>query len=276
MATGCGGTTSGQVAPPEDPPSTPASAQRVDKATAEQAFGLLLKLEQAWEQQDCAAVDDLTAGAENTLGGRACEATRNGRPAPRDPEFFLPDDSTWFVALAEKAYYLFAQDGGRWRLAAGPIPLFGEAPEHAGDASPPPGSGVRAKLVGQRHLTFLTDPAGVSGVRFPKDDPISDLLAELTARPERVKPDKLKVDVELVGEPARALALANGSMLVFHALRIVYAQTPGSKGTLVKPIYPKAGPDSLTATELVLLATEVDPKNNLTTRALRRDLADLA
>lgn len=284
-AAGCGSTAGGgMVALPEDQPATPASAQRVDPATARQAFGLLKQLDQAWNEQDCATVDDLTAGAENALGGRACEATRNGRPAPSgEPTFLLPRSGNWFAALADKAYYVFTREGDRWRLAMGPVRLLGAAPS---PAEAGPASAVRAKLVPQRHLTYLTDPAGVSGVTFPTDDPVAGLLRELTTRPAKLRPDSLKVDVELSGEPVRTLALEDGSMLVFHALRIVYTQKPGAgRSSLAAPLYPapvlrafglKPNAPRLTVTELVILATQVSPKNRLTTVGLRRALSTIS
>ncbi|MFI6320497.1 hypothetical protein ACIBG8_23385 [Nonomuraea sp. NPDC050556] len=270
MAAGCGGTASGGSALPEEEPASPASAHPVDPATAQQAFDLLTQLDQAWKKQDCATVGELTAGAEHALGGRACEATRNGRPAPTgDPELLLPSEGGWFAALADKAYYVFAQDGGRWRLAAGPIPLVGAAPPTEGTASPAPAAAVRARLVPQRHLTFLTDPAGVAGVTFPANDPVAKLMRELTTR-------KAKADVELLGDPVHALAMADGSMLVFHALRITSTQKSS--------LYPKAvlksfgvqdGTTTVTVTELVILATKVSAGNKLQTVGLRRALADI-
>lgn len=293
MAAGCGTVGADKAAPTGDPPSPPASAARVDPATAEKTFALLADLDEAWRQRDCAAVADLTAWAEKTLGGRACEATRNGRPAPTrktyaDPEFLLPDDGDWFAALArepEPAYFVFVLEDGRWRLGAGPIPVTGKLPGHGKDAAPDPDTARRARLVPQRHLTYLTDPVGVSGVRFPASDPVRTLLDELTGRPDRAKPDRLAVDVELVDGPTRALALPGGSMLVFDALRLVFHQRPAAgRTTLSHPLYGPADlkaftgkprPAEVTGTELVILASEITTANKLKTIALRRTLADL-
>ncbi|WP_344840736.1 hypothetical protein [Nonomuraea dietziae] len=157
---------------------------------AEKAFDLLDELAQAWEDRDCATVDRLTAWAENALGGRACEATRNGRPALTgysDLEYLLPEAPGWFAVLArrpEPTYFLFVHDRN-WRLAAGPLRLLGEAPERADGAEPSSGTARRARLVPQRHLTYLTDPAGVSGVAFPSGDAIADLRDELADRTAR-------------------------------------------------------------------------------------------
>ncbi|MFB9525531.1 hypothetical protein [Nonomuraea roseola] len=262
----------------------------MERAVAEKAFDLLDELAQAWEDRDCATVDRLTAWAENALGGRACEATRNGRPALTgysDLEYLLPEAPGWFAVLArrpEPTYFLFVHDRN-WRLAAGPLRLLGEAPERADGAGPSSGTARRARLVPQRHLTYLTDPAGVSGVAFPSGDAIADLRDELADRTARARPDRVSVDVELFGGPSRALALSNGSMLVFHTLRLVSRHRPGQgRDSLGRPPYGRAlvkeftgenDPASLTGTELVVLASEISAKNKLTTVALRRALADL-
>ncbi|WP_214320909.1 hypothetical protein [Nonomuraea sediminis] len=207
---GCGTAGTGVTVPPEQAaPSI--SAHRVDEATAEQAFQLLDRLDKALSQHDCAAVDDLVTWAARTLGGRACEATRNGRPARYgDPEFLLPDADDWFAALARKpspAYFVFVLEDNRWRLGAGPIPVIGRPPAHTPGATADPDLAVEAGLVPQRHLTFLTDPAGVQGVRFPAGDPLQGLRAGIA-------------DVEFVDGGARAVALSSTQLLVFDALRI--------------------------------------------------------
>ncbi|GAA2392083.1 hypothetical protein GCM10010404_56700 [Nonomuraea africana] len=257
---------------------------------AEKAFDLLGELAQAWEDRDCAAVDRLTAWAENALGGRACEVTRNGRPALTgytDLEYLLPEAPDWFAVLArrpEPTYFLFVYDRN-WRLAAGPLRILGEAPERADGASASASTARRAKLVPQRHLTYLTDTAGVSGIAFPPGDAIADLRDELVGRPATARPDRVSVDVELFGGPFRALALSNGSMLVFHSLRLVSRHRPGAgRAALSRPPYGRAQvkeftgesqPATLTGTELVVLASEISSKNRLTTVALRRAIADL-
>ncbi|MBG0828001.1 hypothetical protein HS041_09500 [Planomonospora sp. ID67723] len=300
---GCGVRSESQVAVPDTGPPE-ASARTVGRAEAAEAFGLLRQLDDAWRDQDCAAVERLTAWAESTLGGRACEATRNGRPAPArqeytDPEFFLPaatGDDRWFVALAREpgpAYFLFVHQGDHWRLAAGPVPVDGDDVPEPGagtGASAVPGddpsTGVRARLVPQRYLTYLTDPAGVSGVRFPKGDAAADLLREFGERPEKVRPDRLTADVRLLVGPQRALALPEGGALVFHALEVEYRQRPGSgRSSLARPIYGKddlrgftgsTRAAELTGTEVVLAVTEVTARGRLSTVAFRRALADLS
>ncbi|MFB9206491.1 hypothetical protein ACFFV7_35205 [Nonomuraea spiralis] len=241
LVAGCG-TAGGVPVPREDRTSAPAAAPRVDPATAEQAFSLLRQLDGARKRRDCAAVRDLTTWAERTLGGRACEATGNGRPArPADPDYLLPDEGDWFAALAREpspAYYLFFLEDGRWRLGAGPVPVPGEPVRKAGDA---PSSLVRqARLVPQRHLTYLTDPAGVAGVRFPPGDPLRALLKDVTGR---------GADVELYGTRTLAVPVDAGSVLVFDALRLTY----------------KGG-----RTDLVETATLVGAGNKLRTLGLRR------
>ena len=49
-----------------------------------------------------------------------------------------------------------------------------------------PSAGVKARLAPQRYLAYLTDPAGVSGVTFPKGDAIRGLFGELVQRPQKV------------------------------------------------------------------------------------------
>ncbi|MFI7695438.1 hypothetical protein ACIBQ6_40655 [Nonomuraea sp. NPDC049655] len=244
LVTGCGATGGAPVLQ-EDRTPAPAAAPRVDPATAEQAFSLLRQLDGAWQRRDCAAVRELTTWAERTLDGRACEATRNGRPArPADPVYVLPDAGDWFAALAREpspAYYLFFLEDGRWRLGAGPVPVPGEPAREAAEA---PSSLVRqAQLVPQRHLTYLTDPAGVAGVRFPPGDPLRGLLKDVTAN---------RADVELFGTRTLAIPVAAGSVLVFDALRLTYR---GGR------------------TDLVVTASLVGTGNRIRTLGLRRGRA---
>ncbi|NUW41017.1 hypothetical protein [Nonomuraea rhodomycinica] len=278
LAAGCGGTTPADVVVAErEPPTAPASPPpRVDATTAEPAFGVLTELDEAWEQRDCIGIADLTAWAEKPLGGRACEGTRNGRPALHsDPVFFLPDEPGWFAALARKpspAYFVFVFEDGRWRLGAGPIPARGE-PVRPGDAgvTADPDLVTEAALVPQRHLTFLTDPAGVNGVRFPAGDPMRGLLDEILARPAQVRPDRLDIDVELVDGPARAVALSADSMLVFDVVRLTYRQRPQAGRTALRHPLEGLSPEG---TELVELASVLSATKGLTTVGTRRGIAD--
>ncbi|WP_162795735.1 hypothetical protein, partial [Nonomuraea lactucae] len=255
-------------------PDVSGSGGRVDVATAERAFQVLAELDAAWARRDCAAVAELTTGVEKTLGGRACEATRNGRPALHgDPMFFLPEAGDWFAALARKptpAYFVFQFDGGRWRLAAGPVPAHGPPVEPAGHVTAGRSMARQARLVPQRHLTYLTDPAGVNGVRFPSGDPVRGLLEELTGRPAQVAPDRLSIDVELVEEPARTVALSADSVLVFDALRIRYEQRPRPGRTSLR--HPLDGL-SPAGSELVVLVSVISAADGLATVGLRRGLA---
>lgn len=298
VLSGCGGRTDGETVPREAEPSSETSAHAVRLAEATQAFGLLDRLDDAWRKRDCQTVESLTAWAENTLGGRACEATRNGRPAPArkgysDPEFFLPataDADRWFVALARRpgpAYFLFVDEGDDWRLAAGPIPVKGKPPEPARGAVPAddPVTGVRVRLAPQRYLTYLTDPAGVSGVSFPKGDAVRELFDDLVQRPRRVRPDRLTSDVRLLVGPQRALLLPGGGALVIHALEIEHRQRAGpGRSSLSHPLYGRAElrgftgkrrTGELAGTEIVLLATETTGGTELSTVAVRRSLAAL-
>ncbi|MFJ2031575.1 hypothetical protein [Streptosporangium sp. NPDC087985] len=297
VTAGCGVRTDGQTVTRETPPPE-ASAHAVDLAEATRAFELLDRLDSAWRKRDCRTVESLTTWAENTLGGRACEATRNGRPAPTRkkytaPEFFLPATAgtdRWFVALARKpgpAYFLFVDEGDGWRLAAGPIPVRGEPLKPArgavltGDSA----IGVRARLAPQRYLAYLTDPAGVSGVTFPRGDAVREIFDELVQRPRKVRPDRLTSDVRLLVGPQRALLLPGGGALVIHALEIEYRQKAGQgRSWLSHPLYGrdglrgftgKRGARELTRTEIVLLATEVAAGTKLSTVAVRRSLATL-
>ncbi|MFE0147206.1 hypothetical protein ACFWY5_08685 [Nonomuraea sp. NPDC059007] len=299
MATaGCGGTSPPPAAGP--PSETPSTAQRIDEATAARTFASLAGLDEAWRERDCAAVAAATTWVEKTLGGRACAATRNGRPAPArtaysEPAFLLPEEGGWFAALAtepEPAYFVFVHAGDGWRLGFGPVPITGNPPDTTPPGATPPGATPggssggapdpaivrRARLVPQRHLTFLTDPAGLSGVRFPEADPVRKLRDELAAKPARVRPDRLTVDVELLDTP-RTIGTAGGSMLVFHTLRLTFHQRGDAH-----PLYGKAdlraftgksGLDRLSAVEIVSLVSELTPDNKVRTVGSRRDLADV-
>lgn len=298
MTAGCGARSGTPEIAPETGPSREASAGvRLDEAS--KAFAQLKRLDDAWHDRDCATVERLTTWAERALGGRACEATRNGRPAPArkfysDVELYLPgvdDQDRWFVALAREpdpAYFLFLQEDGEWRLGAGPIPIQGEVREPTEGAVPAddPDAGVKARLVPQRYLAYLTDPAGVSGVTFPKGDPIRDLFDELVGRPPRARPDRLTTDVRLLVGPQRALLLPTGGALVIHALEIEYRQRARQgRSALARPIYGRADlrgftgrtrTAKLTGTEVVLVATEiVGNGSKLATIGMRRGLATL-
>lgn len=298
---------------PTATPSAPAVV--LTESAAETAFESLAELEEAWKHRDCAAIKHLTAWVENTIGGRVCAAARAAHSSGtarsaravrgpglglgryRDLEFLLPEteaddeDGAWFAVLArrpEPAYFVFVWSEDRWLLGAGPIPVVGAEPKRdkqVESVDARPGTAVRARLVPTRHVTFLTDPAGVNGVRFATADPMRRLLTELLRAPDRVRPDRLSVDVRIEGSP-RALALPDGSALVFHALRLAYTQQPGTgRSALAHPRYGasdvraftgKSRAKSVTATELVLLATKVSTDNRLTTVAMRRTLADIA
>ncbi|WP_157099683.1 hypothetical protein [Microbispora sp. ATCC PTA-5024] len=282
-----------------DSPSTAAAA--ITQADAEAAFDGLGELGDAWKHKDCAKIAYLTTWAEAALGESLCDAARNGRPAPgftayTDPEFYLPDseggsgDAPWFAVLAHKpkpAYFVFVRSEGRWRLGAGPIPVVGDAPAIEGEvraAEADAGIALRARLVPTRHVAFLTDAAGVSGVRFASGDPMRDLLRDLVRAPSSASPDRVETDVRLEG-PSRAIALPDGAALVFHALRVVYTQRPGSgRSSLVHPRWSAAdlraftgrsAPGAVTGSDLVVLATRVAKDNELTTVGLRRTLAGI-
>ncbi|GAA3188829.1 hypothetical protein [Nonomuraea roseoviolacea] len=277
LTAGCGGRPPADVAAAEQEPpaATDPPPPRADATTAEPAFGVLTELDEAWKRHDCAGVADLTAWAEKPLGGRACEGTRNGRPALySDTVFFLPDEPGWFAALARKpspAYFVFVFEGGRWRLGAGPIPARGEPVRPGGTGvTADPDLVTEAALVPQRHLTFLTDPAGVNGVRFPAGDPVRGLLDEILARPAQVRPDRLDIDVELVDGPARAVALSAGSMLVFDVVRLTYRQRPKAGRTALRHPLKGLSPEG---TELVELASVLSATKGLTTVGTRRGIA---
>ncbi|MEU4536118.1 hypothetical protein AB0G15_14760 [Streptosporangium sp. NPDC023825] len=298
MMTGCGAGSETPGTAPETGPSREASAG-VELAEASRAFALLGRLDKAWRDRDCATVGKLTTWAERALGGRACEATRNGRPAPArksytDVELYLPGvdgQDRWFVALAREpdpAYFLFIQEDGEWRLGAGPIPVLGEIREPTEGAVPAddPDTGVRARLVPQRYLTYLTDPAGVSGVTFPRGDPVRDLFDDLVRRPLSVRPDRLTADVRLLVGPQRALLMPTGGALVIHALEIEYRQRARQgRSSLARPLFGRADlrgftgrtrAAKLTGTEVVLVATVIGGSGSkLATTGLRRGLATL-
>ncbi|MDH2423979.1 hypothetical protein [Sphaerisporangium sp. TRM90804] len=299
LLVGCGARVEGQPASTTDRRKATA-ARTVGPGDAESAFGVLAELDEAWRKRDCAKVRHLTTAAENVLGDRACEATRHGRRVPSRPEygdvrFYLPDtpdDVPWFVALASEphpAYFLLVREDDRWRVAYGPVRLVGEASDLDADVttrvvpSDDPDDGVAARLVPQKHLAFLADHVGLSGVRFPAGDAMKDLLAELVKKPSTVRPDRLSSDVRLIPGETRALALADGGALVFHALEILHTQKSGS-GKLRHPIAGtadmraftgKPSQPSLHVTEIFMLATEVDPDGGLRTVAMTRHLSDV-
>jgi hypothetical protein len=295
LLAGCGDPNVGSIPEVETEPSSPATTTLAD---AKAAFRTLGDLNDAWKSKDCAKIASLTTGAVSALGGHACSATRNGRPVPEpidytDAEFFLAteiEDGAWFAALARKpepAYFVFAQAEGHWRLAAGPIKVVGDIPRLKGDTVVPaddPATDVTARLVPTRHLAFLTDPAGVSGIRFPSGDPMRKLLDELLRKPVKARPDRLSVDVRPADRP-RSLMLPDGGALVFHALTVVYQQKPGpGRSSLAHPLYGtadvraftgKSSPAAITGTELLLIATKVAGPSKMTTVALRRVLTDI-
>ncbi|MGW5261182.1 hypothetical protein ACWEQG_09420 [Microbispora sp. NPDC004025] len=308
LLAGCG--TEGVRETPAVPGDTSPATVEVTMAEAQAAFDGLGDLSEAWKDEDCAKIEHLTTGVESTIGGRVCAAAREGLAVPgppgyRDPEFLLParqdgEDGAWFAVLARKpqpVYLVFVRADGRWRLGAGPIPVVGKAPQvvedgvegEVTDAIADPDAAVGARLAPTRHVAFLTDPAGVSGkgvsgVRFASGDPMRGLLAELVRAPGRVRPDHLSTDVRIEG-PARALALPGGGSLVFHALRVVFTQKPGSgRSSLAHPRYRSADvraftggtSTSVTGSEILVLATKVAKDNTMTTVGMRRVLADLA
>ncbi|MBB5624717.1 hypothetical protein [Sphaerisporangium krabiense] len=298
LLAGCGAQGDGPLtgAPSPTRPAPPTIG--ADEAAA--AFGLLTRLQDAWASRDCAEVAALTAAAESELAGRACRARRNGRPAPaslayEDADYYVPDepgDRPWVAALAhapDPAYFLFTEEQDAWRLAYGPIPLTRDAPRlDAAETvravpADDPEDGLRARLVPQKHLAYLTDPAGLSGVRFAARDAVTRLRDELAGEAARVRPDRLDVDVRLVPGETRALALEGGGALVFHALTIAYRQR-GRRGEVDHPLFGAAAvrhftgkthPRTLTATELIVLATEAGADGTMRTVALRRSLADI-
>ncbi|GAA4578944.1 hypothetical protein GCM10023194_03180 [Planotetraspora phitsanulokensis] len=297
---GCGNETFGQTPGSRGGDSDGASAVAATKAEAERAFATLGELRKAWKGHDCDTVASLTTWAEAALAEHACEAAKDGGKGLDlgeygDVEYLLPGGSAddaeggaWFAALArdpEPTFFVYVQAEGRWRLGAGPIPVVGKTPKFDVDsksADGDPGIAVQARLVPTRYVAFLTDPAGVSGVKFSSGDRMRDLLPELLQAPAKVRPDRLSVDVQLEGQ-AYSLVLADGGALVFHALRVVYSQRPGSgRSSLAHPRYGDADvraytgetdPAAITGTELLMLATEVSKDNEMTTVAMRRSLA---
>ncbi|WP_204038871.1 hypothetical protein [Acrocarpospora phusangensis] len=263
---------------------------------AEAALEILPELREAWRETDCDKVESLTGWAEGELGATVCKAVRNGRrgvnlPSYSDIEVFLPaedEDGAWFTALARKpdpAYFVFAYESGTWRLALGPIPLLGKVPEPDSVPTAAADMIVKARLVPQQYLTYLTDPAGVSGVAFPSGDPVRTVLAELLRTPRRVRPDRISVDVRLAVDSARALLLDDGGALVFHAITLVFTQKPGSGRRAIRhPRYAtadvraftgKSKPGSLTGSEIVFLITRVSAAGKMSTIGLRRELAHI-
>ncbi|GAA0982571.1 hypothetical protein GCM10009555_052710 [Acrocarpospora macrocephala] len=263
---------------------------------AERALEILPELRDAWRGVDCGKVDSLTAWAEGELGATVCAAVQNGLPGVDIPnyseiEVFLPGDQeegAWFAALARQpdpAYFVFAFEDGVWQLAYGPIPLLGKAP--AEDAVPTGATDmiVKARLVPQQYLTYLTDPAGVSGVTFPAGDPVRTLLEELLRTPRKARPDRVSVDVRLATDASRALLLADGGALVFHAITLVFTQKPGAgRGALrharygsatVKAFTGKAKAGKLTGSEVLFLTTRVSKAGKMTTIGVRRELAHI-
>ncbi|MFC4531490.1 hypothetical protein [Sphaerisporangium dianthi] len=300
LLTGCGAVNGGEASPTPEPVADTASARTVQESEAATAFELLKELDEARRKRDCAKVLFLTTSAASELGGRACEATRNGRPVPApvaygDVDYFLPDravERPWFVALARKpqpSYFVFAYEEDRWRLAYGPVRLAGREPGLDADEvtravpTEDPEDGLRARLVPQKHLAFLSDRFGLTGVRFVSGDPMRNLLTELVKKPATVRPDRLSYDVQLVPEDTRALGVEGGGALVFHAIKIIYTQKARSR-RLTHPLF---GADALRAftggadravihvTEVVSLATKVAPDGRLTTVAMSRGLADI-
>jgi hypothetical protein len=262
--------------------------------SAERALEILPELRAAWRGVDCGKVESLTAFAEGELGTTVCAAVRNGLPGVDLPnyseiEVFLPGDQeegAWFAALARKpdpAYFVFAYEEGLWQLAYGPIPLLGKAPQE--DAVPTGAADmiVKARLVPQQYLTYLTDPAGVSGVTFPSGDPVRTLLAELLRTPRRARPDRVSVDVRLASDSSRALLLADGGALVFHAITLVFTQKPGPGrkairharygSAAVKAFTGKSKAGKLTGSEILFLTTRLSKAGKMTTIGVRRELA---
>ncbi|MET8156149.1 hypothetical protein ABZT47_07235 [Sphaerisporangium sp. NPDC005289] len=299
LLTGCGARSGGEATPAPEPASEGATARTVVEDEAATAFGLLKELDEARGKRDCDKVLFLTTSAASELGGRACEATRNGRPVPApvsygDVEYFLPDspeERPWFAALARKpqpSYFVFAYEEDRWRLAYGPVRLVGNAPRLDADAitrvvpTDDPEDGLRARLVPQKHLAFLSDRVGLSGVRFASGDPIRSLLTELVRKPATVRPDRLSYDVQLLPGDTRALGVDGGGALVFHVIKIIYTQKAHGR-KLAHPLFGGAAVRAFTGgdravvhvTEIVSLATKVAQDGKLTTVAMSRGLADI-
>ncbi|GII53238.1 hypothetical protein Pth03_16270 [Planotetraspora thailandica] len=301
LLVGCGNESFDQAS--RSPGSTGgASSVTATKAQAEAAFAMLGRLKDAWKRRDCATVASLTTWAENAVAENACKAAKDGyQPSTLGEygqvDYFLPattpddDRGAWFVALArdpEPAYFVFVQADGRWKLGAGPIPALRKTPQPAAPVRQVEDDSkiaVPASLVPTRHVAFLSDPAGVSAVKFASGDRMRDLLRDLVRAPEKVRPDRLSVDVEIEG-PAYALVLADGGALVFHSLKVVYTQKPGSgRSSLAHPRYGKADlsafigigkPEAITGSELLTLATQVSKNNTMTTVGMRKALEEIA
>lgn len=292
---GCGGKPGDQAADLSYPDPSATPAEVLDLTGAKAALGTLKDLAQAWREKDCGRVADLTTGVERTFSARACAAARNGAPGPgriayRDVEIFIPtgpDAGDWFVALSadpDPAYFLLERDQGRWRVAIGPVPLVAEPPELLAEqpAEDDPVA-IAARLAPQRHLTFLTDRAGVSGVRFARGDPMHELRAELVGGPGRARADRVRTDLSLIPGPLRMLRIDEEEALVFHALRLERTQRAAG-GRLRRPLYDAdrlraftgtTRPAVLSGTEVLVLATRVSADGALATVAMRRGLADL-
>ena len=290
LLTACGGETEATgrqtIATPSSIPST------VTLDDAEAAFEIVRDLADAWRERDCAKIAHFTAEVERALGERVCAAARNGLPAPkftnyRDPEFFLPaggdddDGDPWFAALAttpSPAYFVFVRSGGRWRLALGPIPVAGdERRPVTGPTALARKTAVRARLVPTRHVTYLTDPAGLGGVRFRSGDPMRDVLKELVRTTGNG--GRLTADVGIEGT-ARTLPLPEDGALVFHTIRIDYEQRPGGgrpryRPAEVRAFTGEAPKGTVRGSEMIVLATAVDADDEMTTVGMRRVLADI-
>ncbi|GAA0388184.1 hypothetical protein Acor_53560 [Acrocarpospora corrugata] len=263
---------------------------------AEGALQALPELREAWKTSDCETVQSLTAGPERELGTTVCSAKKQGLGGVdfsdySDTEVFLPgeaDDGAWFTALARKpdpAYFVFVHEDGVWQLELGPIPLTGKVPPQD---SVPEGAAemvVKSRLVPQQYLSYLTDPAGVSGITFPAGDPVRSVLAELLRTPRKARPDRVSVDVRLATDSSRALLLDDGGALVFHAIKLVFTQKPGAgRHALRHPRYDtaevkaftgKAKSGHLTGSEILFLITKVSKAGKMSTIGLRRELAHI-
>ncbi|GII75468.1 hypothetical protein Sru01_04500 [Sphaerisporangium rufum] len=304
LLAGCGAQAAEPPAERAAPATVPTTgggfARALNLADARSAIGVLAALRDAWRRRDCDKIQFLTAAAAGELGGRPCQAAREGRPAPANPDWtdvrlFIPtgaDDRPYVVALARRprpAYFVFARAEDRWRLAYGPVEVVREAAEPDADqesrVAPPLAGGdvLRARLAPQKHLAFLADPAGLSGVRFAADDPVRDLRDELARRPGKVRPDRLEVAVRVLPDDPHALPLPGGGALAFHAVKIIYIQRATGR-RLAHPIFGrdavrdftgKASPAKIEVTELVTLATKVAADGRLTTVGMTRALAGI-
>jgi hypothetical protein len=295
MLAACGGDGPSSGATVRSPPPVKRTITQTEAVAAFETLGVL---KDAWKRRDCRKIAELTAGTMRALADRTCAAAQKGYEPPElisygDAEFLLSgdmEDGAWFAALARSpkpAFFVFVESEGCWCLAAGPIPVAGRVPEITGDeaASRDPDMDLTARLVPTRHLAYLTDPAGVGGVRFPSGDPMRTLLDELLERPVKVRPDRLTADVRLTGTTRLAMLPSGGGVLVFHELNIVYTQEPGSgRSSLAHSVYGRSDvraftgqgrPDGVTGTELLFIATEVTSGAKMTTVGLQRVLADI-